>query len=87
MTHEQICHAKSDEASSAAEIRGSAAIRDGIVQDVVPKLNHGNDSDEGSDRLAGRHTFIIGADDGIGQIVAIALVREGADVNGANHQP
>ena len=45
-----------------------------------PTPDHGEDSYQGHDRLAGKATVITGADSGIGRAVAIAFAREGADV-------
>jgi hypothetical protein len=45
-----------------------------------PQPDHGEDSYQGSGRLAGKAAVITGADSGIGRAVAIAFAREGADV-------
>jgi NAD(P)-dependent dehydrogenase (short-subunit alcohol dehydrogenase family) len=42
--------------------------------------DHGEDSYQGTGRLAGKKTIITGGDSGIGRAVAIAFAREGADV-------
>ena len=47
---------------------------------MTPKPDHGEQSYEGTGRLAGKRTVITGADSGIGRAVAIAFAREGADV-------
>ena len=45
-----------------------------------PRPDHGEQSYQGSGRLAGKAAVITGADSGIGRAVAIAFAREGADV-------
>jgi NAD(P)-dependent dehydrogenase (short-subunit alcohol dehydrogenase family) len=52
----------------------------GVEAELDPPADHGQDSYEGSGKLAGKAALITGADSGIGRAVAIAYAREGADV-------
>jgi hypothetical protein len=52
----------------------------GRTGEMNPRPDHGEQSYQGSGRLAGKAAIITGADSGIGRAVAIAFAREGADV-------
>jgi len=52
----------------------------GTEGELTPRADHGEDSYQGSGRLAGKFAVITGGDSGIGKAVAIAYAREGADV-------
>lgn len=52
----------------------------GRTGQMRPRPDHGEETYQGSGRLAGKAAVITGADSGIGRAVAIAFAREGADV-------
>ena len=52
----------------------------GLTEKMDPRPDHGEETYQGSGKLAGKRAIITGADSGIGLAVAIAFAREGADL-------
>jgi NAD(P)-dependent dehydrogenase (short-subunit alcohol dehydrogenase family) len=52
----------------------------GLIGEMKPRPDHGEETYVGTGRLAGKRAIITGGDSGIGRAVAIAYAREGAEI-------